>query len=233
MSEQKEREQSQAAPVVISELRWKLNQWQPVEGEEDAAWWANELDCVLSTLRHAVGNDWEDAAAYRGVDDSCDAAWPSIGIERSDSRWAADRWCRIVLGVLRNRPSLVVDPYDAVLGVGLWIVGKGAEPTEQDWARWPEANLAAVTAIAATLPSGEDATAPKRKDRWNQEDLKLVMKCGVDTVRRVREEAGISSGHPGKPRTYNRDEVQQMIECCLAKRPWHDYAKALKLLVAK
>ncbi len=70
-----DREKQKAATGVVAELRWLVGQWRPVEGAEDAAWWAHELDRVLSTLRHAVDNDWEDAVAWRGIDDSCDAVW--------------------------------------------------------------------------------------------------------------------------------------------------------------
>lgn len=63
------------------------------------------------------------------------------------------------MGVLRNRPEEFEDPYNAVLGVGLWIVGKCAEPTEQDWARWTEANAAAVTAIHDMLTNQPDDAA--------------------------------------------------------------------------
>ena len=70
------------------------------------------------------------------------------------------------MGVLRNRPEEFEDPYDAVLGVGLWIVGNGAEPTEQDWARWTEANTAAVTAIADMLTSQLGNTTVADADRF-------------------------------------------------------------------
>ncbi len=166
MSKLGERERDRAAAAVISDLRCLVGQWSPAAGDHAAELWAHELDGALSTLRHAIDDEWEDAVACRGSDESCDAAWPCTGIKRSDSRWAADRWCRIVLGVLRNRPEEFEDPYDAVLGVGLWIVGQGAEPTEQDWARWTEANTAAVTAIADMLTSQLGNTTVADADRF-------------------------------------------------------------------
>ena len=233
MSKLGERERDRAAAAVISDLRCLVGQWSPAAGDHAAELWAHELDGALSTLRHAIDDEWEDAVACRGSDESCDAAWPCTGIKRSDSRWAADRWCRIVLGVLRNRPEEFEDPYDAVLGVGLWIVGNGAEPTEQDWARWLEANSSAVTSIATMMSSSGGVPAGTSKDTWSQAELMGVMECGVDTVRRIRSEARISSGHSGKTRIFDRDEVQQMIECCLAHRAWRGYAKLLKLLIDK
>ncbi len=166
MSKLGERERDRAAAAVISDLRCLVGQWSPAAGDHAAELWAHELDGALSTLRHAIDDEWEDAVACRGSDESCDAAWPCTGIKRSDSRWAADRWCRIVLGVLRNRPEEFEDPYDAVLGVGLWIVGKHEEATEQDWARWTEANTAAVTAIADMLTSQLGNTTVADADRF-------------------------------------------------------------------
>ena len=166
MSKLGERERDRAAAAVISDLRCLVGQWSPAAGDHAAELWAHELDGALSTLRHAIDDEWEDAVACRGSDESCDAAWPCTGIKRSDRRWAADRWCRIVLGVLRNRPEEFEDPYDAVLGVGLWIVGKHAEATEQDWARWTEANTAAVTAIADMLTSQLGNTTVADADRF-------------------------------------------------------------------
>lgn len=246
MSKLVERERDRAAAAVISDLRWLMGQWSPAAGDHAAELWADKLDGALWTLRHAIDDEWEGAVAWRGSDELCDAAWPSTGIKRSDSRWEADRWCRIVLGVLRNRPEEFEDPYDAVLGVGLWIVGKAAEPTEQDWARWTEANAAAVTAIADMLTSQPDGThlattaatdAPLKtaasSESFTHTQLAEFAECSGDTVSRVRDEAGLLPGKRGLVRNYSSSEVGQLVKAAAKHSKWKKHAAAWRQLTAK
>jgi hypothetical protein len=190
---------------------------------------------MLTTLRHTVDDEWEEAVAWRGSDESLRPAWPACGLPNSHSRWKADRWCRIVLGVLYRIPDKIEDPYNAVLGVGLWIVGYGAHPSDHDWQRWIEANKRAVDAIAEVLTNTSAATALPAPDAatYSQTDLARMAGCSEDTVRRIRGEATLSPGARGKVRHYNSAELAALVAAAGKCKKWHKHAAAWRQCITQ